>query len=217
MKKPHRLRTKWAACALSALALTLTLAPHGAQAALASNTEAHYTSASVSAQEQSAGNLLNSDRARYGLSALTIDPVLSRDELAVYNAGAVLDPLVTRYQELIAGCNRLVFIFPIWWNDVPAMLKGWLDKVLLAGFAWEATGAGLKGTLGYIESTEVYTASSNPTEFICEHTGDAIQRMFIEGTLWQLGIERGTWENFGGMDLSTREEREAFLKRLAGR
>lgn len=78
MKKPHRLRTKRAACALSALALTLTLAPHGAQAALASNTEAHYTSASVSAQEQSAGNLLNSDRARYGLSALTIDPVLSR-------------------------------------------------------------------------------------------------------------------------------------------
>lgn len=78
MKNTHGTRTKRAACALSALALTLTLAPNGAQTALASNTEAHYTSGSVSAQEQSAGNLLNSDRARYGLAALTIDPELSR-------------------------------------------------------------------------------------------------------------------------------------------
>ena len=97
------------------------------------------------------------------LHADGFDPVLSRDELAVYGEGAALDSLVTRYQELIAGADRLVFIFPIWWNDMPAMLKGWLDKVLLQGFSWEPTGAGLKGTLTYITSAEVYTASSNPT------------------------------------------------------
>ena len=144
------------------------------------------------------------------------DPVLSRAELAVYGAGTALDPLVTRYQELIAASDRLVFIFPIWWNDMPAMLKGWLDKVLLAGFSWEPTGAGLKGTLTYITSAEVYTASSNPTEFIRERTGDAIQRMFIEGTLWQLGIPSGVWKNFGNMDVSTEEERKAFLRHLSG-
>ena len=133
------------------------------------------------------------------LHADGFDPILSRDELAVYVEGTALDPLVTRYQELIAGSDRLVFIFPIWWNDMPAMLKGWLDKVLLQGFSWEPT------------------ASSNPTEFLREQTGDAIQRMFIEGTLWQLGISRGTWENFGSMDVSTEEERAAFLRRLAGK
>lgn len=58
-------------------ALALTLAPctiPTARAAL----DGHYTSASLSAQEQTAGNLLNSDRARYGLPALTLDPALSR-------------------------------------------------------------------------------------------------------------------------------------------
>ena len=40
--------------------------------------DAHYTSASLPAQEQEAGNLLNSDRGRYNLPALTIDPALSR-------------------------------------------------------------------------------------------------------------------------------------------
>lgn len=50
----------------------------GANAADKSPLVAHYTSASLSAQEQTAGNLLNSDRARYGLARLTIDPQLCR-------------------------------------------------------------------------------------------------------------------------------------------
>lgn len=145
------------------------------------------------------------------------DPVLSAAELAVYNEGGVLDPLVTRYQQLVADADRLIFIFPIWWNDLPALLRGWFDKVMLAGFSWIATGEGLKGTLTHIKQAEVYTSSSNPTSFIREQTGDAIQRMFIDGTLWQLGIGGGTWKNFGSMDVSTPEERAAFLDELAGR
>lgn len=145
------------------------------------------------------------------------DPALSPAELKVYNEGGVVDPLVLRYQELVAGCNKLVLVFPIWWNDMPAMLRGWFDKVMLAGFSWVSTGEGLKGTLTHIERAEVYTSSSNPTEFIREHTGDGIQRSLIDGTLWQLGIERGTWTNFGGMDLSTAEDRAAYLNEIAGR
>lgn len=150
------------------------------------------------------------------LYADAFDPVLSRDELAVYNEGRALDPLVARYQELVSGANRLVFVFPIWWNDVPAMLKGWLDKVLLCGFSWEPTGSGLRGTLTFIESAEVFTTSANPTQFIREQAGDAVQRMFIGGTLRQLGIASAVWENFGGMDASTDRERAAFLRQLEG-
>ena len=69
--KIHTLR---AAAAALALLGSLTL-PAGAGA---SSLEAHYTTASLSAQEQSAGNLLNSDRARYALPPLSIDPELSR-------------------------------------------------------------------------------------------------------------------------------------------
>ena len=145
------------------------------------------------------------------------DPVLSAAELAVYNEGVALDPLVKRYQELVAGADRLVLIFPIWWNDMPAMLRGWFDKVMLAGFSWVATGAGLEGTLTHIERVDVYTTSSNPTEFIEHKTGDGIRKTLIEGTLWQLGIGAGTWENFGGMDVSTPEARAAYLEKLRGR
>lgn len=76
MKTTIQLFLKGALATLAALALTAGLT--GALAADTTTFDAHYTSASLSAQEQTAGNLLNSDRARYGLAPLTIDPELCR-------------------------------------------------------------------------------------------------------------------------------------------
>lgn len=62
----------------AAALMALLFFPVGAPQAKAAAFDAHYTSASLSAQEQEAGNLLNNDRGRYNLPALTIDPELSR-------------------------------------------------------------------------------------------------------------------------------------------
>lgn len=69
--KTHKIRA--GAASLLLLGSLILPLPAGA-----SSLEAHYTTASLSAQEQSAGNLLNSDRARYALAPLSIDPGLSR-------------------------------------------------------------------------------------------------------------------------------------------
>ena len=60
------------------LAVTLTSSASASLAASDSSFAGHYTTASLSVQEQTAGNLLNSDRARYGLAPLVIDPELCR-------------------------------------------------------------------------------------------------------------------------------------------
>lgn len=36
----------------------------------------------------------------------------------------------------LVGCDTLVFVYPTWWGGLPAMLKGWLDRVLLPGVAY---------------------------------------------------------------------------------
>lgn len=72
------MNTKGRKAAALFLAMTLTTAGSASLAANDVSFAAHYTTASLSAQEQSAGNLLNSDRARYNLSPLTIDPELCR-------------------------------------------------------------------------------------------------------------------------------------------
>lgn len=78
MKHIHFAPARRALASLTAALALLLLSPIGASQAKAAAFDAHYTTASLSAQEQEAGNLLNSDRGRYNLPALTIDPELSR-------------------------------------------------------------------------------------------------------------------------------------------
>lgn len=75
MNQAHKCSTVRRLTAAAALLAALLLLAAFASAAA---DEAHYTTGSVSAQEQEAGNLLNSDRIRYNLSPLTIDPALCR-------------------------------------------------------------------------------------------------------------------------------------------
>lgn len=141
-------------------------------------------------------------------------PAMTREELAGYAEGRVLDPLVGRYQRQLARCRRLALVFPVWWNDVPAMLRGWLDRVMLPGFSWVATGSGIEGRLGHIERVDAFTTSANPTDYMRERLGDGIQGTLIGATFWQLGVTRGAWHNFGSIDLSTPESRAGWLEEV---
>ena len=72
------MNTKGHKTAAILIASMLMTATSSALAADDSLFAAHYTTASLSAQEQTAGNLLNNDRARYNLAPLIIDPALCR-------------------------------------------------------------------------------------------------------------------------------------------
>ena len=136
------------------------------------------------------------------------DPVLRAPDLALYGEGGTNDELVRRYQGQLSRARHLMLVAPVWWNDIPAMLKGWIDKVMLVGFSWEATGHGLSGTLGsIIESVDVFTTSAEPTE----HLRASIMATLMDGTFAQLGVEHRAWHNFGGIDLSTPEDRKGWL------
>ena len=72
------MNTKGRKTAAILIASMLMTASSASLAADDSSVAAHYTTASLSVQEQTAGNLLNNDRARYNLSPLIIDPALCR-------------------------------------------------------------------------------------------------------------------------------------------
>lgn len=58
------------------------------------------------------------------------NPVYTTEELALFKDGKTTDKLVSQYQEKISNADEVIFIFPIWWNDTPAMIKGFIDKVM---------------------------------------------------------------------------------------
>lgn len=55
--------------------------------------------------------------------------------------------LVQRYQRLVAKADRLIFISPVWWYNLPAILKGFVDHVFLSGFAYNFTNSPERGSV----------------------------------------------------------------------
>lgn len=54
-----------------------------------------------------------------------------------YNQRTELEPDLLRSQELITWAEHVVFVYPIWWGSIPAVLKGFFDRVFLPGFAFK--------------------------------------------------------------------------------
>lgn len=54
-----------------------------------------------------------------------------------YRQRTELEPCLLDAQEKIKWANHLVWIFPVWWGSFPAMLKGFIDRVFLPGFAFQ--------------------------------------------------------------------------------
>lgn len=70
------------------------------------------------------------------VAALQFDPILR----AGHGADQALEPDLVAAQQAIAWAQHLVFVYPIWWGAMPAPLKGFLDRVLLPGFAFKYRG-----------------------------------------------------------------------------
>lgn len=148
------------------------------------------------------------------LCADNFDPRYSLEELALYSRGETVDPLVKQYQDKILQAGSLIFIAPIWWSDVPAILKGFIDKVMKKNFAYTDGNMGLKGLLTHIGSATIITTSAAPTWYLRLFCGNAIKKVFLKAALKQVGITRGKWLNCGRVSLISQEEREKFLLKI---
>ena len=132
------------------------------------------------------------------------DPVLKSEERAVFFSGGVThDPLVKRYQDALAKANRLVFIFPIWWNEQPAIVKGFIERVCLPNFAYEYTETGVAPLLTNIKETTILTTSGAPAEALTKYTGNIIENQFVNNIIRPLtGLKTAEWIDFGLMGAS---------------
>ncbi len=54
-----------------------------------------------------------------------------------YKQRTELEPDLLKSQELISWAEHIVFIYPVWWGNMPAILKGFFDRVFLPGFAFK--------------------------------------------------------------------------------
>jgi NAD(P)H dehydrogenase (quinone) len=70
------------------------------------------------------------------LYAESFDPVLTGEELFVYNDICTNRRRVVSYVDRLLAANALVLIYPVWNEGFPAILKGFLDRVFLPGVSF---------------------------------------------------------------------------------
>ncbi len=127
-------------------------------------------------------------------------------------SGSTTEP-VARYRRLVRSADTLVFVHPTWWGGTPAMLKGWIERVL------GGAGPGSRGVepLRHVRRVVVVTTHGSPRwQNVLE--GQAGRRLFLRGLRTVVHpLARARWIAFYGVDRSTPADRAAFLRRVERR
>ncbi len=121
---------------------------------------------------------------------------------------------VAAEQARIDRADGLVFIFPLWWSDCPAKLKGWFDRVLTCGYAYLYDDQGVRGTRMRVAKALVLCSAGHTAAHL-EATGIAacMRRIMLEDRLLGVGVAEARLEILGGMMPLDDSRREANLRR----
>ena len=74
------------------------------------------------------------------------NPVLSGNDFTQFLQGQT-PPDIAKEQDFIRKADRIILIFPIWWFNMPAILRGYIDRVFSRGFAYDYVDGAIKGLL----------------------------------------------------------------------
>ncbi|WP_394775562.1 NAD(P)H-dependent oxidoreductase [Flavobacterium sp.] len=80
------------------------------------------------------------------LNEISFNPVLSLGDMSGQRMGQISNDVKTE-QDFITWAERIIFIYPIWWTGMPAIVKGYIDRVFSYGFAYRYDQGIQKGLL----------------------------------------------------------------------
>lgn len=80
------------------------------------------------------------------LYEINFNPVLSMSDISASRNGTFSEDILEE-QKAVREADFILFIYPIWWMGMPAMLKGYIDRVFSEGFAYSVTNKGVKRLL----------------------------------------------------------------------
>jgi NAD(P)H dehydrogenase (quinone) len=153
------------------------------------------------------------------LYAERFDPVMSTSErLAYHEPDPVLDEHVRAHGADVRWAEVLVFVYPTWWGGPPAILKGWLDRVLVPGIAFRHVpivgGHRVEPHLDHVRAIVGITTYGSPRWFSFV-TADAGRRTLLRA-LWLCTPRRTRriWLGLYGIGAATPEARAEFLGRV---
>lgn len=130
------------------------------------------------------------------------------------NPDLQVPPDVEAEQAKINRADGLVFIYPLWWSDCPAKLKGWFDRVLTCGYAYVYDATGARGSRLSVEKALVLCSAGHTAAHL-EETGiaESMRRVMLSDRLLGVGVRHAKMEILGGMMPLDDSHREGNLLR----
>jgi NAD(P)H dehydrogenase (quinone) len=148
----------------------------------------------------------------HDLCAESFDPALPPGELG---DKVTLPPYLETHCREISAAEGLVIIHPNWWGQPPAILKGWVDRVLRENVAYRFavgdSGAGLPEGLLKIRAALIFNTSNTPAERELAEFGDPLERLWRDCIFGFLGIKNVERHLFSVIAGSTSGQREEWL------
>jgi NAD(P)H dehydrogenase (quinone) len=143
------------------------------------------------------------------------EPAMTAHERRTHKEPGVATEL-QRYADDLAWAEALVLVYPTWWGAQPAMLKGWIDRVWVAGVAWELPdGANvLRPLLTDIRRIVVVTTHGSP-KYINALQGESGKRVAFRSIRSMCSKRtRTTWCSIYGLDRADDTKRTAWLDKV---
>jgi len=148
----------------------------------------------------------------HDLYAERFDPLLPHGEIP---RDAPLPPAITAHCSEIAVADGIVIVHPNWWGMPPAILTGWIDRVIRAGVAYQFaetdSGEGVPIGLLKAKAVIVFNTSNTPVQREQEVFGDPLERIWKDCIFSLCGVSVFYRKMFGVVVTSTEEQRKEWL------
>ncbi|OBW95782.1 NAD(P)H-dependent oxidoreductase [Gallibacterium salpingitidis] len=147
------------------------------------------------------------------LYQLDFNPILTWDEFQQINQGNIPAD-IQQEQQLIKQADLITLIYPLWWMGFPAILKGYLDRVLSHGFAYETDETGSRGLLNDKKMLQIVTIGNNVQEYEKQGFIKALDATLINGLFNYCGITDIKHYFFGDIHIISDQDRKKYLTEI---
>lgn len=125
------------------------------------------------------------------------------------------DALVELYCSELARADLVVVFHPNWWGQLPAILKGWIDRVFRLGTAYAyPEGTGPEGIpVGLLKARHalIFNTSNTPADREHQVFGDPLDALWKACIFGLCGVSSVVRRMYGPMAASSLQQREAWL------
>ncbi|MGF7057578.1 NAD(P)H-dependent oxidoreductase [Brassicibacter mesophilus] len=147
------------------------------------------------------------------LYELGFNSILSADDFVHFQKGEVA-PDIEAEQNEIKWADTLFFVFPTWWENMPAMLRGYIDRVFSTGFAYKYSDEGPIGLLKGKKAVILQTTGSPEEVLDSSNLLSSMKKVIGNGIFSFVGIETIAHKFFFAVPFISNDERKKMLSEL---